>query len=207
MTKGFQRFPDFGKELRRPFAVHELCYDCAAFYDACPSWPAAKKFACRHFQPLPDVMPGTDGRRFLEKVFVPTDPAGDEEPAAQPPGTSPRPAAGRPRTAGCRHCGSERAPGHSYCSRCADSRKAHSNRQRQRRHRSRALGPAKGGRRDSGASTPPEVHKSVTREGINQRLRSWRRRAPGNTKVTTGWDRLIKAGLLANGHADSGTRF
>jgi len=27
--------PEFGKELKRGFEVHENCYDCADFYDGC----------------------------------------------------------------------------------------------------------------------------------------------------------------------------
>jgi len=67
-----QRFPDFGKELRRPFEVHELCYDCAEFYGpghgerGCDGWPADKPvkpkdgghLLCLDFNRLPDVMPG-----------------------------------------------------------------------------------------------------------------------------------------------------
>jgi len=57
-------FPDFGKELQRPFDVHENCYDCAGFYDGCTAWPAAQDFTCGKFNRLPDVMPGTCGQRF-----------------------------------------------------------------------------------------------------------------------------------------------
>ncbi len=67
-----QRFPDFGKELRRPFEVHEICYDCAEFYGpghgerGCDAWPAnrpiktpdGKHLLCLDFNRLPDVMPG-----------------------------------------------------------------------------------------------------------------------------------------------------
>lgn len=67
-----QRFPDFGKELRRPFEVHEICYDCAEFYGpghgerGCDAWPAnkpmktpdRKHLLCLDFNRLPDVMPG-----------------------------------------------------------------------------------------------------------------------------------------------------
>lgn len=67
-----QRFPDFGKELRRPFEVHEICYDCAEFYGpghgerGCDAWPANKPMftpdhkhlMCLDFLRLPDVMPG-----------------------------------------------------------------------------------------------------------------------------------------------------
>ena len=59
-----RRFPDFGRELRRPFAVHENCYDCAGFYEGCKVWPAAREFACGVYNPLPDVLPGTCGQRF-----------------------------------------------------------------------------------------------------------------------------------------------
>lgn len=29
------RFPDFGKEVRREFEVYPLCYDCKKFYKGC----------------------------------------------------------------------------------------------------------------------------------------------------------------------------
>jgi len=59
-----RRLTGFGRELNRPFEVHEKCYDCAGFYDGCPAWPAERKFACRIVTRLPDVMPGTYGQRF-----------------------------------------------------------------------------------------------------------------------------------------------
>jgi len=59
-----KRLTDFGKELDRPFEVHENCYDCAGFHDGCVGWPADKKFACRVYNPLPDVQPGTCGQKF-----------------------------------------------------------------------------------------------------------------------------------------------
>ena len=62
----FERFPDFGKELRRPFEVHAACYDCADFYDGCEAWPASKRFTCGEYNRLPDVMPGMCGQRFPE---------------------------------------------------------------------------------------------------------------------------------------------
>jgi hypothetical protein len=77
---GFNRFPDFGKELHRPFEVHENCYDCAGFYDGCPAWPANNDFACRKYHPLPDVPAGTWGQRF---------PATSRKLAAAPVGTKP----------------------------------------------------------------------------------------------------------------------
>lgn len=60
MNGGFQRFFDFGKELRRPFEVHENCYDCAEFYDGCSAWPADRAFTCATYCRLPDIMPGFD---------------------------------------------------------------------------------------------------------------------------------------------------
>jgi len=60
----FRRFPDFGKERRRPFEVHASCYNCADFYDGCEAWPAGKPLACGRYNRLPDVMPGTCGQRF-----------------------------------------------------------------------------------------------------------------------------------------------
>ena len=60
----FKRFPEFGKELKRPFEVHENCYDCADFYGDCKGWRASRAFACEDFNRLPDVMPGTYGQRF-----------------------------------------------------------------------------------------------------------------------------------------------
>jgi hypothetical protein len=62
-----RRFPEFGAELRRPFQVHEVCFDCAEFYDGCTAWPASKSMKsadkkhlrCLDFLPLPDVLPGS----------------------------------------------------------------------------------------------------------------------------------------------------
>jgi len=62
--------PEFGKELRRPFPVHENCYDCAEFYGpghgvpGCNAWPASKDFACLDFLRLPDV--GVNGQTGQE---------------------------------------------------------------------------------------------------------------------------------------------
>jgi len=66
MSIEYKRFPDFGKELRRPFTVRTECYDCAALYEGCEGKKAsAAKFDCPHYQRLPDVQP------WPEKVFVP----------------------------------------------------------------------------------------------------------------------------------------
>jgi hypothetical protein len=64
MTRGFERFPDFSKELKRSFPIHENCYDCAEFYDGCNAWPESKVFRCADYLRLPDVMPGTCGQLF-----------------------------------------------------------------------------------------------------------------------------------------------
>lgn len=58
------RFSDFAKELKRPFIVHENCYDCAGLYDGCNGWRASRDFACRDFDRLPDV--GIDGKTGQE---------------------------------------------------------------------------------------------------------------------------------------------
>jgi hypothetical protein len=60
----FNTFPEFGKQLRRSFELHENCLDCADFYDGCGGWRASRGFACEDFNRLPDVMPGTYGQRF-----------------------------------------------------------------------------------------------------------------------------------------------
>ncbi len=60
----FTRLSDFGRELLRPFEVHENCYDCAGLCDGCRAWPATRDFACHTFNRLPDVTPGTRGQRF-----------------------------------------------------------------------------------------------------------------------------------------------
>jgi len=62
--------PDFGEEVKRPFEVHENCYDCAEVYGpgrgvvGCNAWPASKAFNCADFLRLPDVMPGMNGQVF-----------------------------------------------------------------------------------------------------------------------------------------------
>lgn len=91
MNTECKRFPDFGRELRRSYAVHANCYDCAAFYEGCDGWQAAKEFNCAHYQQLPDVMPATCGQPWSEKVFVPADLHGDGESAEQRQEERPRP--------------------------------------------------------------------------------------------------------------------
>jgi predicted nucleic acid-binding Zn ribbon protein len=55
---------DMNGEQKRPFEVHETCYDCAEFYEGCAGWRASRVFACGNFNRLPDVLPGTCGQRF-----------------------------------------------------------------------------------------------------------------------------------------------
>lgn len=57
-------YPDSGKELQRPFAVHENCYDCVGFYGGCGAWPEPRSFHCRSYCALPDVSAGTWGQEF-----------------------------------------------------------------------------------------------------------------------------------------------
>ncbi len=79
------RFPDFGQELKRPFAVAEQCYDCAEFYDGCHAWPASKPWRCADYLQRLDVMPGTCGQ-----MFPPSRMKGRKEPQELP--TPERPA-------------------------------------------------------------------------------------------------------------------
>ncbi len=83
-------FPDFGKEVQRPFVVAEQCYDCAEFHYGCKAWPTDSKFACADVNRLPDVMPGDCGQ-----VFPPPRMHGRMEPRAgrvvTPKGTPTRP--------------------------------------------------------------------------------------------------------------------
>ena len=60
----FGRIPELGKELKRPFQVHENCYDCVEFYDGCMGWRASREFTCEVFNRLPDIVPGTYGQVF-----------------------------------------------------------------------------------------------------------------------------------------------
>jgi len=86
--------PEFGKELKRPFEVHENCYDCGEFYDACEGWRASKDFTCRDFNRLPDV--GINGK--LGQEFPPSRrraPA-EPKPVEQDPPESSRPTVPEP---------------------------------------------------------------------------------------------------------------
>lgn len=52
------RFSEFGKEIRRSFAVHECCYDCKRFVDGCRGWSAKRVFTCEKIQLYKRVEPG-----------------------------------------------------------------------------------------------------------------------------------------------------
>jgi hypothetical protein len=57
-------FPDFGKELRRPFTVDERCFDCAELYHGCHAHPENPDTRSLDYLRLPDVKPGTCGQTF-----------------------------------------------------------------------------------------------------------------------------------------------
>jgi len=130
---GVTRFPDFGHEVKRPHPVHDSCYDCAAFYEGCEGWRAAKEFHCGHYQRLPDVMPGTCGQPWLEKVFVPADPnKGSKSVKQRPSPPEPKPKSGRARQC---DCGETLAKGRRYCDRCRGRKRRKAMRQCMRRRR------------------------------------------------------------------------
>jgi hypothetical protein len=114
------RSRDFGAELRRPFEVHESCYDCVEFYDGCNAWPASKEFACTDYHQLPDVMPGTCGQ-----VFPPSRMKGRKEPRAreEPP---------RDRFCGC---GDLLPKGKQLCEQCRIQNRRQSVREYKRQRR------------------------------------------------------------------------
>jgi hypothetical protein len=122
------KFPDFDKDIRRPFAVQEYCYDCAEFYHGCNAWPANKTFDCADYYPLPDV--GIDGA--TGQAFPPSRMQGRKQPMVRgeivPDGqeNSPDPPAvpTRRQTAGSRAksrrcaCGAALSKGKQLCESC-----------------------------------------------------------------------------------------
>jgi hypothetical protein len=101
------RFPDFAKDAKRPFAVHENCYDCAAFYGGCEGWRAPAEFRCDRYQPLPDVMPRPWPQPFSRK-----------RPWAQSHGPRQKPHERRT----C-ECGESLAKGKRLCDECRTKRR------------------------------------------------------------------------------------
>ena len=57
-------FPDFGKELSRPFKVDERCYGCAELCHGCTARPENPDKRYAEYLHLPDLMPGTCGQTF-----------------------------------------------------------------------------------------------------------------------------------------------
>jgi hypothetical protein len=108
--------PGFGKELKRSFEVHEHCFDCAEFYDGCPAWPAAREFACRQCDRLPDALSGTCGQSFppsRHQLPVHPDPDDGSQQLAEncsqtadvPPANLPTSRPAQPDGPGARTCG------------------------------------------------------------------------------------------------------
>ncbi len=57
-------FPDFGKELDRPFEVDERCYDCAELYHGCNARPENPDSHCADYLRMPDA--GVNGQTGQE---------------------------------------------------------------------------------------------------------------------------------------------
>ncbi len=142
----FKRFPDFRKELRRPFEVHAICYDCAEFYDGCEAWPAGKPLACSRYNRLPDVLPGTCGQKFPEtrrRAERPAEQGQGSAPAEkkrQPQRTRPR---GEPHLC---ECGATLPKGRRLCDPCRATNRRTTMRETKRRYRA------------SRAATQPDSH-------------------------------------------------
>ena len=168
-----KRLTDFGKELDRPFEVHENCYDCAGFYDGCPAWPADKQFACRIVTRLPDVMPGTYGQKFPatcrklpDDYWTRTGKHQADDPAKP---AKPRPAQVKPhrQSLAALHgsdgqhlcaCGAAIAKGRRCCDRCRTER-----RQESLRHR----------RIDAAHRSSPEAQERTLRTPESTRTVVW----------------------------------
>ncbi len=134
------RFPDFDKDVRWPFAVDEQCYDCAEFYHGCNARPSNQPTRCTDYYRLPDVMPGTYGQ-----TFPPSRMQGRKEPRVrretteseqQPTPTHARkkPAESRtgPRLCGC---GVLLAKGRRLCDQCRPQKRRQTMRQYMRTRR------------------------------------------------------------------------
>jgi hypothetical protein len=46
MWNNCPRFPDFGKEVKRSYPIHEYCYDCRRLVKGCKGWKVTRKFNC-----------------------------------------------------------------------------------------------------------------------------------------------------------------
>jgi hypothetical protein len=113
------RFPDFDKDVRRPFAVAEDCCDCAEFYAGCHARPANPPTRCRDYLRLPDVMPGTCGQ-----VFPPPRMQGRKEPRLYRQAQTGEQGPVEPRT-GARvcGCGASLSKGKRFCETCRVERR------------------------------------------------------------------------------------
>ena len=148
-----QRFPDFGKELRRPFEVHELCYDCAEFYGAghgergCDGWPAQKpmftsgkkQLRCPDFNRLPDVVAGEPtGQVFppsrMNRRKTPRQGAAETSECGDRTESKTRPA-GKPAKLRLCACGESLAAGKQLCNGCRQERRRQTRRRYMRRYR------------------------------------------------------------------------
>ena len=134
----FRRFPNFGKELRRPFEVHAICYDCADFYDDCRGYPADRdkgqnRPQCEKYQRLADVMPGTCGQRFPEtRNERPAERQEDPAPAEQKRQPRPTRPKGEPRLC---DCGATLPKGRRLCDLCRAANRRATMREAKRRYR------------------------------------------------------------------------
>jgi hypothetical protein len=122
-----RRFPNFGQYLRRPYALREYCYDCAAFFDGCKAWRAAKEFECGRYDRLPDVIRGAYGQESSERPVAVTRQAdaGLRNETPPPKAQAKRPKLNGPRTC---ECGAPLAKGKRYCDKCRDRRRRESKR-------------------------------------------------------------------------------
>ncbi len=67
-------FPDFGKEIERPFTLDERCLDCVELYAGCNARPENPASRCADYFPLPDV--GVNGKTGQE---IPASRMGDRK--------------------------------------------------------------------------------------------------------------------------------
>jgi len=148
-----QRFPDFGRELRRPFEVHGICYDCAEFYGSghgergCDGWPETKpmftadrgQLCCPDFNRLPDVAPGKptgqvfppsrmNGRKTPRQGAAETSECGDRTESKTRP-------AGKPAKLRLCACGEPLAAGRQLCNGCRQEHRRQTRRRYMRRYR------------------------------------------------------------------------
>ncbi len=139
----FKRFPDFDKDVQRPFPVHEYCYDCAEFYDGCNAWPANRPFDCADFNRLPDTTPGggqlfapsrMQGRKEPNARGAPIADSQGNFPAPAPVSAGKKPAVSRASPRLC-ECGTVLLKGKQLCESCRVQRRRQTMRKYMRGHR------------------------------------------------------------------------